>query len=94
MVALEVEAQGSAILTIVYPSDIMLCKVKPKYFITHDNTIDHLEYVRGTLVGTYPKISKKLIRSLLIGILNIPYTNTTKGMILVASVLLTSSSSS
>lgn len=60
MAALEVGTQGSAILTIVYPIDIMLYKVELESSIKLGNTTDHLEYVRGTLVETYPKISRKI----------------------------------
>ena len=60
MVTLEIEAQGSVILTIFYPIDVMFGKVKPEPPTELGNTTDHPEYVWGTLVKTYLKMSKKV----------------------------------
>jgi len=60
MVTLEIEAWGSTILTIFYPIDVMFGKVKPKPPTELSNITDHPEYVWGTLVGTYLKMSKKI----------------------------------
>lgn len=85
MATLEIEARGSAILTIFYPIDVMFGKVKPEPSTELNNTTNHPEYVWGTLVETYLKCLSKLVRSLLIGILTTPSTKENKGTITVSS---------
>lgn len=60
MATLEIEARGSAILTIFYPIDVMFGKVNPEPSTELNNTTNHPEYVWGTLVETYLKMSKQV----------------------------------